>query len=95
MNGNGRYFNSYDGSVVEGRLWNNIKIDQQTETLNQLSQGSIRDNSDVLLQKLKRRGCGVGIHKTIGDSSTVYEGEIDCGVPHGKGKIRLDLNLKA
>lgn len=34
MSGNGRYFNSYDGSVVEGRLWNNIKIDHQTETLN-------------------------------------------------------------
>lgn len=89
MSGNGRYYNSYNGSVVEGELWDGQRIDEKTETLQSLSQSIIRDNKDALLLKLQRRGFGVGIYKTIGEATTIYEGEIDCGVPHGKGKVSL------
>ena len=85
MDGFGRYFNSYDGSVAEGRLWKMSKIEEKTEALDSISQVEIKEDSQILREKLQRRGCGVGVYKTIGETPCVFEGEIDCGIPHGKG----------
>lgn len=64
MCGLGRYYNSFDGAIIEGNLWNGYKISNLPETNN--------DDEDEV--NLNRRGKGVGSYAFLREEKYVYTG---------------------